>query len=130
MIKLDDFETVTEFLVRLEELLLQAWCIQSSFDKHTWDEKNPSAGQCLPTAIVVRKILGGFILFADILEQGVSVRHYWNELDNGRVIDLTWQQFSTHTDRVLGSRRYLPFGKKTRRRADILWKRLEELVDA
>ncbi|KKK84759.1 hypothetical protein LCGC14_2780090 [marine sediment metagenome] len=115
-------------LVELEELIPSAWCIESALDKRAWDEANPAAGQCLATAIVVRQLLGGRILYADVLDRGESVRHYWNELESGREIDLTWAQFSREATRGEAGCRYLPFGRDALQRAAILRARFDELV--
>ncbi len=115
-------------LVELEKLIPAAWCIESALDKRAWDEANPAAGQCLVTAVVVRKELGGYILFADVEDRGETVRHYWNELESGREVDLTWAQFSKDARRGESYRRYLPFGKDTKRRAAVLQARMDELV--
>ncbi|KKK96947.1 hypothetical protein LCGC14_2657620, partial [marine sediment metagenome] len=42
--------------------------------------------------------------------------------------DLTWAQFSKEARRGDPYRRYLPFGKDTKRRAAILEARVDELV--
>jgi hypothetical protein len=50
---------------------------------------NPSRGQCLVTAMVVQDEYGGRLIKGYC---GVQV-HYWNELPDGTIVDLTRQQF-------------------------------------
>ena len=64
-------------------------------DLDSWTPDNPARGQCGATALVVRDLLGGELLEAEVLlpsgeRQGF---HYWNRT-LGRDIDLTLDQFS------------------------------------
>ncbi len=81
----------------LEAALRASWSIETCdpIDTHNWSPDNPSRGQCGATALVVRDVLGGELLEAEVLfvtgeRQGF---HYWNRLD-GIDIDLTQDQFS------------------------------------
>lgn len=114
-------------LEALRELLPRAWGLGSAFDKRAWDEANPAAGQCVPTALVVRQLFGGYVLYTDVEDRGQTVRHYWNELESGREVDLTKVQFSGEAEFGETSRRYLPFGADSRRRAAALLARYNEL---
>jgi hypothetical protein len=53
-----------------------------------------SRGQCGTTSLVLNDYLGGDLVVADVfvndLKDGV---HYWNRLPDGRVVDLTRDQF-------------------------------------
>ena len=47
------------------------------------------------TALLVRELLGGEILVANVLRDGVRVdRHAWNRLPSGLTLDLTREQFT------------------------------------
>ncbi|MEK6888784.1 MAG: hypothetical protein AABW80_01615 [Nanoarchaeota archaeon] len=52
-----------------------------------WGERCKAQGQCLVTAIVIQNHLEGDILFCRRLG------HYWNNLPDGREVDLTREQF-------------------------------------
>lgn len=63
-----------------------------------WSKENPSKGQCGPSALVVHDILGGDLIFAEVLWPDGSRQgfHYWNLLPDGSEIDLTVDQFTDH----------------------------------
>ncbi|MGH3713821.1 MAG: YunG family protein [Micromonosporaceae bacterium] len=65
-------------------------------DLPDWHPGNPSRGQCGLTALILRELLGGDLLAADVhftdgRRQGW---HYWNRLPDGTEIDLTREQFT------------------------------------
>ncbi|HEY4254551.1 MAG TPA: hypothetical protein VGM87_25335 [Roseomonas sp.] len=70
----------------LVALLPQAWSRDSSSQ---WQLKNPAAGQCGVTALLVQDLLGGEILKTRL----GSAWHFYNRLD-GRRHDLTESQFA------------------------------------
>lgn len=81
----------------LERALRASWSIDSCdpVDRASWTPESPSRGQCGATALVVRELLGGALLEAEVLfasgeRQGF---HYWNRLSEGDV-DFTLEQFS------------------------------------
>lgn len=61
-----------------------------------WSPANPSRGQCGTTALVIHDLLGGELMFAEVLRQDGSSQghHYWNRMPDGREIDLTLEQFA------------------------------------
>lgn len=63
-----------------------------------YEELCPSRGQCATTALVVNDHYGGRILKC-WTEKGEA--HYWNELPDGRQVDLTRCQFEMRGDRPL-----------------------------
>jgi hypothetical protein len=66
----------------------------TSDDPDEWSEENPARGQCGVTALVVQELLGGEILVANVLRDGVRVdRHAWNRLGSGLTLDLRRSQF-------------------------------------
>ncbi|MER7009256.1 NUDIX domain-containing protein [Dactylosporangium sp. NPDC000555] len=77
-------------------LLLRSWgpdtCDPS--DLADWHPGNPSRGQCGPTALVVREIMGGDLLRGRVTAGGEPAgHHYWNRLPDGTELDLTRDQF-------------------------------------
>ncbi len=78
----------------LERAIRAAWGREASDDPDEWSEDNPARGQCAVTALLVRDLLGGEILLANVLRKGERVeRHAWNRLPSGLAIDLTRSQF-------------------------------------
>lgn len=82
-------------LREIEQAIRAAWSRETSDDPDEWSETNPARGQCAVTALLVRELLGGEILVANVLRDGVRVdRHAWNRLPSGLTLDLTREQFT------------------------------------
>ena len=82
-------------LREIEQAIRAAWSQKTSDDPDEWSEANPARGQCAVTALLVRELLGGEILVANVLRDGVRVdRHAWNRLPSGLTLDLTREQFT------------------------------------
>ena len=117
-------------LKNLEDAIKSSWgkdtCYPASANE--WTKKNPAFGQCAVTAIVVQDYLGGEILSCK------SLHHYYNQLPNFTIIDLTKSQFPDGTlikSDGPATRNYLLNGEsaeraKTRERYEILKKRVSE----
>jgi hypothetical protein len=80
----------------IEAAVRQSWRVETCdpIDVPNWTVANPSRGQCAVTALVVRDLLGGELLEAEVHypngeRQGF---HYWNRLP-GLDLDLTADQF-------------------------------------
>lgn len=71
------------------EALRRAWCKDTSSVPDEWSPANPARGQCAVTALVVQDLLGGTLL--RITVSGES--HYFNQLPDGELLDLTLSQF-------------------------------------
>ena len=81
-------------LTELEAVIAAAWGIDTTDDPEEWSAENPARGQCDVTALVVRDLLGGDILIANVLREGKRIeRHAWNRLPSGLTLDLTRSQF-------------------------------------
>ena len=81
-------------LQETEAAIRAAWGRETSDDPDEWSEANPARGQCAVTALLVRELLGGEILVANVLRDGRRVeRHAWNRLPSGLTLDLTREQF-------------------------------------
>jgi len=87
-------DVAATMLADLESVIRAAWGRDTSDDPDDWSESNPSRGQCAVTALLVRELLGGDILIANVLRDGKRVeRHAWNRLTSGVTVDLTREQF-------------------------------------
>lgn len=80
----------------LRPLIRAAWgpdtCYPDSRD--SWDPDNPARDQCGMTALVVQDVLGGDLILGEVHVNGSKVgNHYWNQLPDGTVVDLTGDQF-------------------------------------
>ena len=69
-------------LSALEEAIRSAWDRETSDDPDQWSAENPARGQCAVTALLVRALLGGDILIANVLRNGKRV-DAWNRLPAG-----------------------------------------------
>jgi hypothetical protein len=85
-------ETFT--LAELEAAVRSAWSAETADEPETWSPDNPARNHCDVTALVVRDLLGGEILIANVIRDGRRVeRHAWNRLPSGIEVDLTREQF-------------------------------------
>lgn len=81
-------------LAEVEDAIRQSWSRDTSDDPEEWSEQNPARGQCAPTALLVRDLLGGEILTANVIREGERIeRHAWNRLPSGLTIDLSRSQY-------------------------------------
>ncbi|WP_173082264.1 YunG family protein [Phytohabitans rumicis] len=63
-------------------------------DLAQWRTDNKARGQCGVTALVLRELIGGDLLFGDVRVAGVRTGgHWWNRLPGGLEVDLTREQF-------------------------------------
>ena len=91
-------DNVPELTIHEVEMALRrSWALDTCdpIDVPNWSQVRPSRGQCAATALVVRDLLGGQLLeaevhFKDGERQGF---HYWNRLV-GNDVDLTSDQFT------------------------------------
>ena len=114
-------------LDELKKVIEKSWTKKTCFPtiQDTWNESNPSIGQCAITALVVNDFMGGKIMRT--MCNGIS--HYYN-LVNDKIIDLTVSQFDgTIPNYEIGeerSREYLLSSEDTKNRYKIL---LENVKD-
>ncbi len=78
---------------RLERIVEACWDKSTSADPDAWTAGNGAYGQCAVTALLVQEMLGGKLLRSVASWEGGSVSHYFNELPDGMVLDLTRKQF-------------------------------------
>jgi hypothetical protein len=77
----------------VEQAIRASWCRETSCEAD-WSEAHPARGQCDVTALLVRELLRGEILVANVLLSGRRIdRHAWNRLPSGLTLDLTREQF-------------------------------------
>jgi hypothetical protein len=63
-------------LSELESAIRKSWGRDTSDDPDEWSESNPARGQCAVTAMLVRELLGGEILIANVLRHGRRVERH------------------------------------------------------
>ena len=85
--------------------------------KKKWNKDNPTYGQCVPTVLLVQEIFGGEIYK---LEEDF---HYYNLID-GKIIDLTKEQFNYDLDYSKGIKKIRPFRNESVERFELLKNRL------
>lgn len=82
-------------LAELERAIRASWGRETSDDPDEWTDDNPARGQCCATALLVRDLLGGDILIANVLSAGERIeRHAWNRLPSGLTVDLSRSQYT------------------------------------
>lgn len=87
-------ETSTLTLAAIEAAIRESWGRDTSDDPDEWSPESPTRGQCAVTSIVLRELLGGEIVMADVFGSHIpGERHAWNRLPGGVEIDLTLDQF-------------------------------------
>ena len=74
---------------KVSAALSQSWSLETSYDPAGWSEHNTAWGQCAVSALIVQDLLGGDLLVGKVN----GIEHYWNELPDGRQLDLTKHQF-------------------------------------
>lgn len=81
-------------LAELEDAIRASWGRDTTEGPDEWSEANPAWGNCAVTALVVRDYLGGELVAAGVVRDGVRVdRHVWNVLPSGIAVDLSRDQF-------------------------------------
>ena len=81
-------------LADLERVIREEWCAQTAWSPECWLTENPAAGQCFSTAYVLKFVLGGEVVHAEVLPHTQpKQRHAWNRLPSGLDVDLTREQF-------------------------------------
>lgn len=114
-------------LDELKKVIEKSWSKETCYPniRDTWNESNPSIGQCAITVLIVNDFLGGKIMRT--MCNGVS--HYYN-LVNGKVIDLTKDQFEGEIPNYeIGeerSREYLLSSPDTTNRYKILLEKVKD----
>ncbi len=91
-----DINTEEDFAC-VRERLRESWGADTSSDPENWTDLNSAWGQCAVTACAIQRVFGGQLLKCyvpfDSLERPIS--HYFNRLPDGKIVDLTKQQFGT-----------------------------------
>lgn len=82
-------------LSTLEQIVRGEWCAETAWTPSEWSSAKPAAGQCFSTSYVIKSLLGGEIVHAEILPHAQpKQRHSWNRFADGLEIDLTREQLS------------------------------------
>lgn len=79
----------------LKQALEKSWSKETSADPEGWSPQNAAFGQCAVTALIVNDFFGGKLVrvVAKNESENVDVSHYYNELADGSIVDLTRSQF-------------------------------------
>jgi hypothetical protein len=123
-------------LVELERIIKSCWDAETTNDPLTWSPENPSAGQCVPTSLIINDYFGGKIeKVKTLMSNGKTGSHYFN-LINKVIYDLTRDQYPLNTHFIACSlsnfpdekslRDYLLSSQDTKRRYELLKKRVEQ----
>jgi hypothetical protein len=90
----DDEAAACVTLAELEHAIRSSWDRETTEGPDEWSDDNPAWGNCAVTALVVRDYLGGDLVIAGVVRDGVRVdRHVWNVLPSGLAVDLSRDQF-------------------------------------
>jgi hypothetical protein len=85
-------------LSEIEAAVRSSWGPDTAFASRDYLARGsgqPSRGQCGTTALVIRELLGGDLMVADVAYDGrVEGVHYWNVTTGGLELDLTRDQFA------------------------------------
>ncbi len=83
----------------LKHALERSWTKETSANPEGWSPQNAAFGQCAVTALIVNDFFGGKLVRvgAKNESENVDVSHYYNELTDGSIIDLTRRQFPPET---------------------------------
>lgn len=94
LVEADDEAAAFVTLSQLEQAIRSSWDRETAEGPDEWSEDNPALGNCAVTALVVRDYLGGRLVVAGVVRDGVRVdRHVWNVLPSGLAVDLSRDQF-------------------------------------
>ena len=113
---LDNIKTPEE----LKEQLLKIYDKSTVVPSHRakWSKANPTYGQCVPTTLLVQELFGGDIYYL------TANKHYYNVID-GKIIDLTKDQFDYKLDYSKARKRNAPFKTGAMQRLAILKEKLK-----
>jgi len=86
-------------LKELDRALEKAWSRATSADPNNWTRENPAWGQCAVTACVVQDYFDGKLLRVNAFAPEIvdPIGHYFNDLPDGTMPDLTRKQFPAGT---------------------------------
>ena len=81
-------------LSELESLIRSEWCRETAWAPDAWDSMNPAGGQCFSTSFVIKSLIGGEIVHAEVIPHtNPKQRHSWVQFPSGLKLDLTVDQF-------------------------------------
>jgi len=108
--------------------LMDAWCKETCYPsmQEMWSKDLPERGQGAVTAMVIQDYMGGQILGC------THTHHYWNQLPDGREIDITRSQFpgdlNICSDGVTERQKFMEIGPAmTKDRYIILKQRVDDI---
>jgi hypothetical protein len=69
-----------------------SWSQDTSSRPDQWSSKNPARGQCVPSSLVIQKLLGGELIRYKAVYEGVAEKHFANLIGN-KIIDSARSQY-------------------------------------
>ncbi len=115
----------------LKTAIRKSWDRDTSASPDAWGPSNPSLGQCAVTALIVQDHFGGKLKRIEVLDSPIASSHYFNELPDWKVVDLTGEQFPKGTkfgELADRSREVILSFEPTRIRYDRLKARVQEAL--
>jgi hypothetical protein len=121
----------------LENILLDAWCKETSSEPEKWSKDNPAWGQCAVTSLIVNDYFAGEIVWAEVFADGRRISHYFNLVER-REIDLTRKQFPDGTKIPNGvdkkkqfstTREYILSYQATKDRYELLKRKIDVCIE-
>jgi hypothetical protein len=98
----NDFDTLKSAIEKSwseETGILSGWCVDGS-GKASWNPENPARGQGAGTALIIHDFFGGRLKRCEVYDApwgDYGRSHFYNELPDGKEVDLTVCQFPKGT---------------------------------
>ena len=80
-------------LEQIKNAVEASWDADTAYPDGTWSPERPARAQCVVTALVVQRYLGGDLEKLTSEYKGKPESHYRNILPSGGVVDLTRSQY-------------------------------------
>lgn len=81
-------------LENLITALEASWGADTAFTKSDWSSENPARGQCVVSSLVVQDYFGGDLLKYSVTGKGIEESHYFNQIADGNIVDVTKGQYN------------------------------------
>ena len=81
-------------LTDISAALEASWGPDTAFNRGEWTKENNARGQCVVSSLVVQDYLGGELLRCAIDNETLHETHYFNQLQDGTLVDTTKNQYT------------------------------------
>lgn len=81
-------------LSKIVKALEASWNRDTAYNKNDWTPENPARGQCVVSSLIVQDYLGGELSRCTVDRENLRETHYFNQLDDGIIIDTTGKQYT------------------------------------